>query len=1187
MGRAESASQRRCNFGMCGIAGLVYDYPSTPVEKDWEAVFLAFRELQELPRKWSHPEAFDPLLTQLESHLENLREWPVLGQLWDNPSLRERLAAAAAQLEALDQEMQKATTSGALSSDLMESLNAHGVRLRDLAWTLVHDALGGLERCRALLPEAYHHQPKACFEAWKLSVTLGNIGRMEVRGRDSLGFSVMVSFPSSEALDNWVGQLPGELQSQLNQRQQSLELVEGSIVSDHSSLVFVYKVAQEVGALGDNVAAIEKSMRQDELLWRALSANDRPVNVFSHTRWASNGIISEPNCHPVSELTLQQNGKSGLAQAASPHRIMACLNGDVDNYRELLARLQSETGRSLPTRITTDTKIIPVLVDHYFQRCGDMREAFCKTVSQCEGSIAIIMHNSLEPQKVYLALRGSGQALFVGLCHHGYVFASELYGVVEQTQRFLRLDGTSERLPGKPETAGQVLVLTSDGRGDLQGIQAFSFDGTPIASDSLKVHQAEITTRDINRGQYSHYLLKEINDAPESIRKTLRGKFVLHSESRTARLNLDDKVLPQVFMERLKGGQVRRILIIGQGTAAVAGQAVTAIAQRLLGPRLSVQAMKATELSGYSMDQHLDDALVIAISQSGTTTDTNRTVDLAKSRGATVLAIVNRRNSDLVYKVDGVLYTSDGRDIEMSVASTKAFYSQVVAGYLVSYQLALALGMVDPETVYHELSELSRLPDLMRSVLTSHESIERYAEEWAPKRRDWAIVGSGPTRAAADEIRIKLSELCYKSIATDYIEDKKHIDLSSEPLTLICAAGLPLMALKDAVKEVAIFKSHKSVPIVIATEGFTAFEPYAAGVVYVPKTSEAASVLLNTLVGHLWGYYCAQAIDGGAEQLRHARAMAVQVLNQGDAISLSPSLLRQVRDLGRRFQDELWKGRFNSSLSLEVGAKLGGLFQYFTGASSLRQFAAEFQASASALGVAEVLVQILSQAIAELSRPIDAIKHQAKTITVGISRLEESYEGPVFEALQQLSITPDSVPYADLVTLRVVNEAVREVTGITCYQVDGLGTMGEVTRSSTVKVTTKSGRAAKMRSRADNAYPLVGTKEWCVRRVSTFIGTGRKDQCPIMIVPSAPRGQVEKLALLHLQLHEQLPLENKVSLLRDLGGRYEDLRSQVLETDAEWTDEVLETLTPSELILLPVEQLTERVLSFFHSKVAS
>lgn len=1172
---------------MCGIAGLVYEYHPQTQSKDWQALEQALKTLRDFQADWGHPEAVLPLLEAIETQLSDIREWPILSQLWNQPSRQEQLQQLASDLDHWDQQLQKATTSSPLSIDLLEKWNALSVRLRDVCWTLQQDALGGLRRCASLLPQAWRENAKACFEAWKLTVTLENIGRMEVRGRDSLGFSVMVSFADRAALGLWRDRLNDSQSQSLQQRIKGLELVDQAIVMDEASLIFVYKVAQEVGALGDNVQAISSAMRQDELLWLALAPETSKVNVFSHTRWASNGIISEPNCHPVSELTLQQNGKSGLHGAPSPHRIMVCLNGDVDNYQELCHRLQSETGRTIPAKITTDTKVIPILVDYYFQRCQNMREAFCQTVSQCEGSIAVIMHNSLEPHRIYLALRGSGQALFVGLCRYGYVFASELYGVVEQTQRFLRVDGTTERVPGRPETAGQVLVLEANGQGSLEAVEAWSFDGERIESSALKIHSAEITTRDINRGAFSHYLLKEINEAPESIRKTLRGKFHLDGDTRQARMNLDEKVIPGAFLERLRGGQIRRVLFIGQGTAAVAGQAVSAIASRLLGPKLSVQAMKATELSGYSMEQNLEDALVVAISQSGTTTDTNRTVDLAKTRGATVLAIVNRRNSDLVYKVDGVLYTSDGRDIEMSVASTKAFYSQVVAGYLVTYQLALELGLISPEEVYSELSELLRLPDLMKSVLTSPDKIREYAETWAPVRRDWAIVGSGPTRAAADEIRIKLSELCYKSIATDYIEDKKHIDLSSEPLTLICTAGLPLMALKDAVKEVSIFKAHKSVPIVITTEGFTAFEPYASGVLYVPKTSEAASVLLNTLVGHLWGYYCAQAIDHGAEQLRHARALAVQVLTDGETLELSPSLLRQVRDLGRRFQEELWRGRFNSSLSLEVGAKLGGLFQYFTGASSLRQFAAEFQARPTAAGVAEVLVQSLSQAIAELSRPIDAIKHQAKTVTVGISRLEEAYEGPIFEALRELTIEPDSIPYADLVTLRVVSQAVEKVSGVTCYQVDGLGTMGEVTAASTIKVVSKSGRAAGMRSRADHMHALVGTKEWCVRRGATYIGRGRKDHCPLLIVPSAPRGQVERLALLHLDLHQQLDLDQKVSLLRDLGGRYEDIKSQVLETDAEWSDSVLEQFSPDDLILLPTEQLTERVLACFSARVAA
>src|SRR6185312_6345945 len=125
---------------------------------------------------------------------------------------------------------------------------------------------------------------------------------------------------------------------------------------------------------------------------------------------------------------------------------------------------------------------------------------------------------------------------------------------------------------------------------------------------------------------------------------------------------------------------IRRIVVIGQGTAAVAGRAVAAaVRDAFTGDHLEVVATTATELSGFGLAPDMSDTLAIAISQSGTTTDTNRAVDIIRRRGGMVIAIVNRRGSDLTEKSDGVLFTADGRDVEMSVASTKAFYAQIAA----------------------------------------------------------------------------------------------------------------------------------------------------------------------------------------------------------------------------------------------------------------------------------------------------------------------------------------------------------------------------------------------------------------------------------------------------------------------------------------------------------------------------
>ena len=262
---------------------------------------------------------------------------------------------------------------------------------------------------------------------------------------------------------------------------------------------------------------------------------------------------------------------------------------------------------------------------------------------------------------------------------------------------------------------------------------------------------------------------------------------------------------------------------------------------------LVIDAPTATELSGFELTDDMSDTIVVAISQSGTTTDTNRTVDLARARGATVIAIVNRRQSDLVDKSDGVLYTSDGRDVEMSVASTKAFYAQLAAGHLLALGLAAELGANDvADRARHSelLGALRELPAAMEEVFSRRSAIASSAQRQALSRRSWAVVGNGVNQIAAQELRIKLSELCYKSIACDVTEDKKHIDLSSEPMVLDLRGRAHGSNADDVAKEVAIYRAHKAVPIVIADDDDTRFETAAAETITVPPVHPSLSFVL-------------------------------------------------------------------------------------------------------------------------------------------------------------------------------------------------------------------------------------------------------------------------------------------------------------------------------------------------------
>jgi glutamine---fructose-6-phosphate transaminase (isomerizing) len=1163
---------------MCGIAGLVYE--SSQAEPFlWDQFGKDLNEtLCRRPEECLGNDLDKKLLELFES-AQGLKEFSAIQTLGSDAAVHAKVQSWARDLASWEARitdyLEKSET---IESAELEEWNRLLVQARDLLWAIREDVLAFLPRLDKLLLDR-EKTPARLFHAWKLVVALENICRMEVRGRDSCGICCRITLPDAQ-YKKFLGALQGSQSKVWEKRQQPQDFVNLAVrvfpVEDRVETLFSYKVAQEVGALGDNVHALYSEISKDDAFWDMVNSPESSSLVYSHSRWASNGIISEPNCHPVDEVTLDQ---SGITTNLSGHMTTACVNGDVDNYQALKARLQSEKSHAISDNIGTDAKIVPVIFDSYLAECGSPKEAFCRMVSDCEGSFAIVLETTADPDRLYLALKGSGQSLFVGLMKQGYVFASELYGVVEQTPHFIRMDGTVEHVPGRPETAGQILILSREGRGQWDTIEALSITGEKISLTEGCKKTAEITTRDIDRKHFRHYLHKEISEAPGSVEKTLQGKFLLSREPFQVKMNLDESVIPAEVFEKLKSGVIKRVLFIGQGTAAVAGVAVSVFMEQLFARRLSVTAMKATELSGYRMTDRLDDCLIIAISQSGTTTDTNRTIDMARERGASVVGIVNRRNSDMTYKVDGVLYTSDGRDIEMSVASTKAFYSQVVAGYLLVFRLAQELELLSEENLYRELEELGRLPALMRSVLSdeTQAKIRSLARVFAPTRRDWAVVGSGVTRAAADEIRIKLAELCYKSIATDQIEDKKHIDLSSEPLTLILTAGLSQVALRDAVKEVAIFRSHKSIPIVVCSQDFDEFNPYAAGVIQVPKASECASVLLNVVVGHLWGYFCALAIDEGAERLREARATAVSFFTAPGGVPSGTGLARVIV-LAKRFQEDLVKGRFNSSLSVQVAAELTSLMGYLMGSRSLSQFAAEFQGRGTPRELTGTFITVVSKAIHELSRPIDAIKHQAKTITVGISRLEEVFDGVTFEPFHELELSVDAIPYRDSVILRGLNRVVERVAGATSYQVEGLGALGEPTDDSVVKTIRKVGIAQAMTSRADAEAKLVGNKEWSVRSGSLYLGRGSRDRRPIAIVPIVPRGRVEKLVLLHLDFKEKVTRQDKVAVLQDLRQKYENLKSLVTERDVAWDDEFLDAMDVEELVMAPVKDLARTVL---------
>ena len=834
---------------------------------------------------------------------------------------------------------------GRLPAQKVELMAARLEKLKDIAWCIRREIIDNFKKIDALLNGSDKKpQPSVVSTFKKINTVLNGIDRLEVRGRDSAGISLMFVLNPAEFVRFEQTLKQKNLDNQLQERC-SRNTLANRVISIHRTqkdtdqeqvaVAMTFKVANEVGSLGDNISFLRRQIASDEILQDLAACPAVFDTISAHTRWASVGAITEANCHPVDNQTVEGVAKNNGI-------IHTCLNGDIDNYQQLKRKFE-DNGDQIPEDITTDTKIIPLVIQKYYQQGYEMEEAFRMAVNDFDGSHAISMHTDLDPGKIFLAQKGSGQALFVGMAENHYIPTSEVYGFVEETDRFLKLDGETVVEGNKGPTQGQIFILDQQSAGGLEGIRATYYDGTKLALSASDIKYTEITSRDIDRQDYPHYFLKEISESPDSIDRTLQNRWKVHENNSSQYVtSLDDTVIPPSLKKALVEDRIKRIYFIGQGTAGVAALACANILNYYMdNPSYQIAALKASEFSGFQLNENdtaesMQDALVIAISQSGTTTDTNRTVDMVKERGAHTLAIVNRRDSDITFKVNGVFYTSSGRDIEMSVASTKAFYSQIVAGAILGLYIAALKKRRNEKFVSDEIKQLLALPDHMRKILSGRDAIRESASKLAVSKTYWAAVGSGPNKASADEIRIKLSELCYKTISSDFVEDKKHIDLSSEPLIIVCAAGTRHTVIGDIIKDTAIFKAHKAVPIVIADEGDDRFDPYADAVFHVPHVSEHLAPILNTLVGHLWGYYAALAINEGSRFLYRFRDEIKNSLDEYNAqgldvyeIILEKPFREKIAEFYNAFRQKRASNQFPTTLGLDIASDSDPAAQVF------------------------------------------------------------------------------------------------------------------------------------------------------------------------------------------------------------------------------------------------------------------
>ncbi|CCK79486.1 SIS domain-containing protein [Desulfobacula toluolica] len=1135
----------------------------------------------------------DDFLNRLFEKCQGLKQENVFSNLFFSKEKKELLASITGHIDKLitDQTSLFKKKSANLSAKDAKTISLRLETLHDISWCLKKEIANNITAISNLakgLEDSGNSEGLNVFK--RINAVLNSIDRLEVRGRDSAGISVMFTFPKQE-FENFRNDLINTgLSDRLKQRTNRRVLINNSLTINDTfmqdqnhfiSISFVYKFAAEIGSLGDNISFIRNQIKNDLILQLLVNYKFVANSISAHTRWASVGDITEANCHPQDNTSIDKK----ITQTGIVH---VCLNGDIDNYLELKTEYEARYEK-IHEDINTDTKLIPLQIEHYLKHDNTIEEAFRLAVNDFEGSHAISMHTDLAPGKLFLAQKGSGQAIFVGIAQDHYIAASELYGIVEETPKYIKLNG---------EKKGQIVILDQKSEGGVSGIQSFYYDSTPIQIEKDHVLTSKITSRDIDRQNFPHYFLKEISESPDSVEKTLENKFKLSPKTSLFSTILDETVIPRSLEEDIKNNKIKKVHFIGQGTAGVAAQGCADLLNFYMKDMaIDIRALKSSELSGFCIaeekntEKTMADTLVVAISQSGTTTDTNRTVDMVKACGAKTLAIVNRRDSDLTFKTDGVFYTSSGRDIEMSVASTKAFYSQLAAGAVLGLHIAGMTKTRSNEFITEQINDIMDLPDKMRTILAMKEQIKESAYRCAVSKNYWATVGSGSNKTSADEIRIKLSELCYKTISSDFIEDKKHIDLSSEPLIIICAAGTRESVLGDIIKDTAIFHAHKATPVVITTIGEDRFDLYARDVFKIPEIKEHFAPVLNTLVGHIWGYYAALAINEGSRFMYKGRAQVQNLLEEYTSMGhdvYEVLLEKKFRETIAQFYNDFSKkrrqGGFPAAMGLDNVANLTLLLKYLSGRLPVSDFEIDFETKGTPSNMLDTFFDTMGQAINTLARPVDAIKHQAKTVTVGTSRIREKFEGLVFDELAANHIQISQVTNTNVLVIKNLQEVISRINGALLYQISGLNLLGEVNHETKIKIVNKTGSLKDKPSRVETDPRLKGTKNIIVREGNVYIGKGRKDKKNILVIPIISSNPATPNIIEYiLSLNINFKPSSEVSLLKKikaLGGKYNRLKDWILESDNfQWDDKYLNLVEVETLFGDTAEKVVEKIVN--------
>ena len=550
--------------------------------------------------------------------------------------------------------------------------------------------------------------------------------------------------------------------------------------------------------LGNELKQIKKVGKIGEECEDCFTIKDSRIAI-GHTRWATHGAVTEKNAHP---------------HFSSNKDIAIVHNGIIENYEELKNELK-EKGYSFISQ--TDTEVIPHLIEEY-NKNNDFENAVRSALKKLDGTFAIVVLKK-DSDKIIAARKSS--PLILGIGKNEFFIASDIPAFIEYTKNVVFLEDD------------EMIVIDKD-------YKILNFETEKIIK--RKPVKIEWDVKQAQKGDYEHFMLKEIFEQPEAIKNTISSRIK------------DNKVVFEDFNlseEYLKS--INRIIIVACGTSWHASLTGKYIIEAL--GKIPVEVDYASEFR-YRNPIINDKTLVIAISQSGETADTLAAIKEARSKGAKVLSICNVIGSSIPRESDATIYTRAG--IEIGVASTKAFTTQLSVLYLFGVYLSQLKQTWSEDHLIERIEFIKKIPEQIESILKEEKDIIDCAKEYY-KRTNALYLGRGTSYPIALEGALKLKEVSYLHAEGYPAAEMKHGPIAlidnQMPVVVLAIKDESYNKIKGNMEEI---KSRGGKIIAIATKGDKEIKNLADKVLYVPETSGLCCPFLTVIPLQLLAYHIAK-----------------------------------------------------------------------------------------------------------------------------------------------------------------------------------------------------------------------------------------------------------------------------------------------------------------------------------------